>query len=162
MFHIYPLNAMKICIWKCRLFMSSAEYSCKLFKPIFAYRQTLWTQIRLLLKEQSDLGPHCLQKWHKITSRWESRRQLLWLNISIGTDRRSNAAECNIWSGYTPLILSLIERFLVTSVGSIMDYPIYRMYSERQGWATSVDPNEIRRMRHLIRVYTVCHSSSNF
>ena len=21
------------------------------------------TQIRLLLKEQSDLGPHCLQKW---------------------------------------------------------------------------------------------------
>ena len=28
----------------------------------FAYRQTVWTQIRLLLKEQSDLGPHCLQK----------------------------------------------------------------------------------------------------
>ena len=22
----------------------------------------MWTQIRLLLKEQSDLGPHCLQK----------------------------------------------------------------------------------------------------
>ena len=43
--------------------MSPAEYSCKFFKPIFAYRQTVWTQIRLLLKEQSDLGPHCLQKW---------------------------------------------------------------------------------------------------
>ena len=43
--------------------MSSAEYSCKLLKPIFAYRQTVWTQIRLLLEEQSDLGPHCLQKW---------------------------------------------------------------------------------------------------
>ena len=28
----------------------------------FAYRQTVWTLIRLLLKEQSDLGPHCLQK----------------------------------------------------------------------------------------------------
>ena len=27
-----------------------------------AYRQTVWTQIRLLLKEQSDLGPHCLQQ----------------------------------------------------------------------------------------------------
>ena len=25
-----------------------------------ALRQTLWTQIRLLLQEQSDLGPHCL------------------------------------------------------------------------------------------------------
>ena len=31
--------------------MLSAEYSCKLFKHIF------------LLEEQSDLGPHCLEKW---------------------------------------------------------------------------------------------------
>ena len=43
--------------------MSSAEYSCKLFKPIFAYMETVWTLIRLLLEEQSDLDPHCLQKW---------------------------------------------------------------------------------------------------
>ena len=57
-----PWNAKKTCIWKCRLFMSSAEYSCKHFKPIFAYRQIVWTLIRLLLWEQSDLGPHCLQK----------------------------------------------------------------------------------------------------
>ena len=28
----------------------------------FACRQTVWTQIRLLLKEQSDLGPHFLQQ----------------------------------------------------------------------------------------------------
>ena len=42
--------------------LSSTEYSCKLFKPIFAYRQTVWTLIRLLLEEQSDLGPLCLQK----------------------------------------------------------------------------------------------------
>ena len=42
--------------------MSSAEYSCKYFKPIFAYIQTAWTLIRLLLEEQSDLGPHYLQK----------------------------------------------------------------------------------------------------
>ena len=41
----------------------AAEYSCKLFKPIFANRQTVWTLIRLLLEEQSDLGPHRLQKW---------------------------------------------------------------------------------------------------
>ena len=34
--------------------MSSAEYSCKLFKPIFAYRQTVWTQIRLLLCVDPD------------------------------------------------------------------------------------------------------------
>ena len=37
--------------------------SCKLFKSIFAYRQTVWTLIRLLLEKQPDLGPHCLQKW---------------------------------------------------------------------------------------------------
>ena len=43
--------------------MSSAEYSYKLFKPIFAYSQTVWTLIRLLQEEQSDLDPHCLQKW---------------------------------------------------------------------------------------------------
>ena len=29
---------------------------------LFAYRQTVWNQIRLLLKEQSDLDPHCLQQ----------------------------------------------------------------------------------------------------
>ena len=34
----------------------------QLSKPTFAYRQTVWILIRLLLKEQSDLGPHCLQK----------------------------------------------------------------------------------------------------
>ena len=33
-----------------------------LFRPVFAYRQTVWTLIRLLLEEQSDLDPHCLQK----------------------------------------------------------------------------------------------------
>ena len=43
----------------CRL----PEYSCKLFKHIFAHRQTVWTLIRLLLEKQSDMGPHCLQKW---------------------------------------------------------------------------------------------------
>ena len=72
-FILNPLIAKKNCIRKCRLFMSSAEYSCKLFKLIFAYRQTVWTQIRL---EQSDLGPHCLQKWLlKVTGRRQSRRQ---------------------------------------------------------------------------------------
>ena len=44
------------------VYLSSAEYSCKLFKPIFAYRQAVWTLIRLLLEEQSFLGPHYLQK----------------------------------------------------------------------------------------------------
>ena len=43
--------------------MSSAYVVCCIFLQTFqtfAYRQTVWTQIRLLLKEQSDLGPHCL------------------------------------------------------------------------------------------------------
>ena len=43
----------------CHLLNILADFS-NLF---FAYRQTVWTLIRLLLKEQSDLGPHCLQKW---------------------------------------------------------------------------------------------------
>ena len=42
----------------CRLLHLLANFS----NLHFAYRQTVWTQIRLLLKGQSDLGPHCLQK----------------------------------------------------------------------------------------------------
>ena len=43
--------------------MSSAEYFLQTFQTrFFAYRQTVLTLIRLLLEEQSDLGPHCLQK----------------------------------------------------------------------------------------------------
>ena len=46
--------------------MSSVYVVCwiflQIFQPYFWYRQTVWTQSRLLL-EQSDLGPHCLQKW---------------------------------------------------------------------------------------------------
>ena len=41
--------------------MSSAEYSFKLFKPIVANRQTVWTLIRQLLKEQPDLDPQILK-----------------------------------------------------------------------------------------------------
>ena len=33
--------------------MSSAEYSCKLFKPIFTYKQSVWTLIWLLLQANS-------------------------------------------------------------------------------------------------------------
>ena len=47
--------------------MSSVYVVCSIFlqtfQPIFAYRQTVWIPIRLLLEEQSDLGPDCLQKW---------------------------------------------------------------------------------------------------
>ena len=47
--------------------MSSAYVVCWTFlqtsQTYFAYRQTVWTLIRLLLEEQSDMGPHCLQKW---------------------------------------------------------------------------------------------------
>ena len=42
------------------LFLSSAEYSCKLFKLI------LCIQVNSVDPDQtakSDMGPHCLQKW---------------------------------------------------------------------------------------------------
>ena len=42
--------------------LSSAEYSCKLFKPIFCIQANSVDPDQTLLKEQSDLGPHCLQK----------------------------------------------------------------------------------------------------
>ena len=41
------------------LSMSSAEYSCKLFKPILCIRANSVDSDQ----EQSNLGPSCLQKW---------------------------------------------------------------------------------------------------
>ena len=43
---------------------SSAACKFLLKGVILAYIQTVWTQIRLLLEEQSHLGPHCLQQRH--------------------------------------------------------------------------------------------------
>ena len=74
-------TAKKTCIWKCHLFMLSAEYSCKLFKPIFAYRQTVWTLIRLLWGAVWSGSILFAKMTFKITSRWQSRRQLLWLAV---------------------------------------------------------------------------------
>ena len=51
-----PTSENVVCL--CRLLNILANF----FKPIFVYRQTVWTQIRLLLEEESDLGPYCLQK----------------------------------------------------------------------------------------------------
>ena len=51
--------------------------------------------------------------------------------------------------------------------GEIRRNSLYTVFivSIGTGGANNVDPDEMpqnRRMRHLIRVYTVCHSSSNF
>ena len=61
-FHL-TINAKKTCIWKCRMIMSSAEHICKLFKPILHTGKQCGPWSDYSLKEQSVLGPHCLQKW---------------------------------------------------------------------------------------------------
>ena len=43
-----------------RLIASSACIQIH-YIPLIPCRQTIWTLIRLLLREQSDLGPYCLQ-----------------------------------------------------------------------------------------------------
>ena len=48
--------------------MSSVYVVCWIFLQtfqtyfFFAYGQTVWAMIRLLLQEQSDLGPHTVRK----------------------------------------------------------------------------------------------------
>ena len=59
----------KKCIRKWCLLKLSAACKCSRQGFISAYRQTLWTQIRLILWEQSDLSPPCFLvsrfKWTK-------------------------------------------------------------------------------------------------
>ena len=59
-FSINPSPATHLLRKKCHLLKLSAvcKYLCQ--GLISAYRQTIWTQIRLLQEEQSDLVPHCL------------------------------------------------------------------------------------------------------
>ena len=60
---------------------------------IFSWKQTILTQIRLLLKEQSDMGPYCLQYMisKNIHNREEQKKRVLtdWLTakekINIST-----------------------------------------------------------------------------
>ena len=51
-----PASENVVC--SCRLLNMLANF----LDILFAYRQTVWTLIRLLLEEKSDLNPHCLQK----------------------------------------------------------------------------------------------------
>ena len=106
--------------------MSSAEYSCRLFKPIFAYRQTVWTQIRLLLKEQSDLGPHCLQQW-LLSNRQKTKQTTI---VVIG------ALRVNIWT-----TLFLTTRTCPKMWSHPFNYLL--MCQKNVGWvANSADPDQ--------------------
>ena len=52
----------------------------KSYSYLLSWQQTIWTLIRLLLREQSDLGPYCLEHTLlKNIKRWESRGQLSWM-----------------------------------------------------------------------------------
>ena len=84
----YAINSMvsyftvscRIWSWKYCLLISSAAYIKNDIRILLPWKQTLWTLIRLLLREQSDLGSYCLQYWlPKYTRRWENRRYLLWM-----------------------------------------------------------------------------------
>ena len=89
--------------------MSSAEYSYKLFKPIFAYRQTVWTLIRLLLEEQSDLGPHCLQKW-LLKSQAEDKAYNIVVIGSLRVNSQRPNLICNRWN-YKKIFSCFSENF---------------------------------------------------
>ena len=81
---------------KCRLFMSSAEYSCKLFKPIFTYRQTVWTLIRVKHRGLALKMPRkpASGKCRLFMSSAEYSCKLSNLFLHIGK-------QCGHWSGLT-------------------------------------------------------------
>ena len=66
--------------------MSSVYVVCWIFLQTFQIYFCIQANIvdpdQTAPKEQYDLGPLCLQKMtFKITSRWQSRPQLLWLAV---------------------------------------------------------------------------------
>ena len=54
------VNVLKIRTLYSILFLPKFCFLCSCFLKYLVERQTVQTQIRLLLKEQSDLGLHCL------------------------------------------------------------------------------------------------------
>ena len=66
--------------WKCSLIIAFAaciRFHSRICLPI---KQTLWTLIRLLLMEQSDLGLYCLQYRLPIyISRWGKMQHMFWM-----------------------------------------------------------------------------------
>ena len=72
------------CIYS-NAFQNTFDHGSKRYEPwsdcaILSWKQTLWTLIRLLFREQSDLGPYGLQcRLPKYISKWKSRRQLSWM-----------------------------------------------------------------------------------
>ena len=74
--HLKMSSVYVVCCILCHLFMSSAANFSNIF---FAYRQTVWTKIRLLLEELSDLSTLFATMTYKVFGRRQSRRQLLCL-----------------------------------------------------------------------------------
>ena len=62
--------------WKCYpLLTSTAILKCT--SDFFSWKQTLWTLVSLLLRDQSNMGPYCLQyRLPKKISPWKSRQKM--------------------------------------------------------------------------------------
>ena len=83
LFHSHRLLALSpanIFFWKWFLHITFAVYIQKHSRPLLSWQQTVWNLIRLLLKEQSDLAPYCLEyRRSKYISSCMSRWWLPWM-----------------------------------------------------------------------------------
>ena len=90
----------------------------KCFQKLLLWKQTLWTLIGLLQREQSDLGPYCLQyRLSRYISRWESR----WPFFVNGRNWLMQFLLCRPWDQSTEV--SLWQQF-----------SWYRLYSMNMWW----------------------------
>ena len=87
---------LEIVVWLLGL-LHLSKYTSDL---ISSWKQTLWTHIRLLLKEPSDLGSYCLHKrLPNCVSRWESRCQKSWFAgwlLNMHAQLSSGARDLNV------------------------------------------------------------------
>ena len=144
------LYQLSHCPPNCCLPRSSAASCCKHYISISAYRQIVWTQIRLLLVLPSDLGRHCLQQGQQMTH----SRQCL---VAISSRRVIRYCLYPIACCMFLLFRGLAGlKFRVPNSVNRFNALMQRI-PKGEHMKTAKTQMSRRKMWRLIRVFAVCH-----
>ena len=115
--------------------MSSAEYSCKLFKPIFCIQANSVDPDQTAPKGAVWSGSTLFAKMtFKITSRWQSRLQLLWLAVWRLTSMLSVVKEQ--WFNFHVCQISTISSEFSAQIQHITNQNLQHLFLIYEEWFT--------------------------